>query len=289
VSYKRSTATKVITDTRIMRPVRMNFFGVKVLSNTSGSESILSTRMLHIHTRRAPRSELERFHERPKYTAEALRALRNNLHTWAFCNVDALRSSYLRLVGGKTNREDEIAAPLRVVAQMTGDERIVENLERALMYQQNRREDAENPGDLLERAMERLVARGYRQVSTTHVLLEMRLLAHSGLPVSDADEAPGWDRPEWVGRQLRTKGFIEPGTDNERRRLFGANLRLFTVNSAYRRRVIEQQSEPVAEAPEALDFCSGCADCPYSRVGCEIAPRREAALGEIGDAGALQT
>ncbi len=50
VSYKKETALKQWTDTKGMRVQTLNFFGVKVITNTQGTGEILGSRMFTIRT-----------------------------------------------------------------------------------------------------------------------------------------------------------------------------------------------------------------------------------------------
>lgn len=57
VSYNKNTSEKIWTDVKTMKTERLNFFGIKLISNTQGSDDILSTRMLRIQTLIMPDSE----------------------------------------------------------------------------------------------------------------------------------------------------------------------------------------------------------------------------------------
>ncbi|MCP1674170.1 hypothetical protein J2T57_001272 [Natronocella acetinitrilica] len=280
VSYKRSTACKVVTDSRTMRPVTMNFFGVKIISNTgTGTDPILGTRMLSINTRRAPLTALADFHGREKLPPEALRRVRNDAHSWVFANVPRMREAYLELVADKTNREDEIAAPLRVLARLSGRQDFIDGVDTALERQRATPIEKLEPATVLSQALENLIAAGYRQSSTSHLALEMRRLIDEdnvGLPLGEA--MPHWLRSEAIGRHLRQYGLAEEGAA-ERVRLHGAHLRLFTINRDYRRTVLQAiGADPDARAERnPVDFCTSCERCPYAALDCEIQERRGAA------------
>jgi hypothetical protein len=56
LSYKKSTAAKIWTDIKTMKVEKLNFFGIKMINNTTGVDAILGSRMFVIQTRkRLPR------------------------------------------------------------------------------------------------------------------------------------------------------------------------------------------------------------------------------------------
>lgn len=279
LSYNKATATKLWTDVKTMRTERLNFFGVKMINNTQGADQILGSRMLRIQTKKIPDHLKEEFAGlRP---AEDLRLaeLRDELHTWAFESVHEIASTYRVLYPKSTDRADEIAAPLLIMAVLANDEELASGLEVALARQKHRGSEPEDPVQVMIDALRNLVAQGYEMISITHLVLEMRSLIHENYGKGFTTEIPEWARPDWVGKMLRTHDLIEvdPGRQ-ERKRLFGAHLRFYPI----RRGFIDEVRGVLAERgvefkPGGADptaFCRGCAGCLYSLHNCEIMPRR---------------
>jgi hypothetical protein len=287
LSYTKKTATKIWTDVKSMRTRQLNFYGVKLINNTSGADDILSSRMLRVQTRRIPDHCKEEFLRRKNLDPSALASLRDELHTWAFESVSSIDREYRRLFPKVTDRAQEIEAPLKVVALLSGDATLGAALEVALARQKVSANDPEDPRALLRSALRGLVVQGYRRFSATHLLMEMRTLAHHDPDKTPASEAPDWSRVEWVGRMLRSRGLVDPDARTHgRKRLYGANLRLYDIHPDFAAEVARDYAEEMrrkygredaalATEPRPWDaFCQGCAGCPYRHAGCEIMPRR---------------
>jgi len=299
LSYTKKTATKIWTDVKTMRTKQLNFYGVKLINNTSGADDILSSRMLRVQTRRLPDHCKEEFLRRRPLDATALAGLRDELHTWAFEAVALVDGEYRKMFPKLTDRAQEIEAPLKVMALLSGDAELTAGLEVALARQKVTPTDPEDPRFLLREALRGLVVQGYVRFSATHLLMEMRSLAHHDPDKSPAGEKPDWSRVEWVGRLLRSRGLVDPDVRTHgRKRLYGANLRLYDVHPDFAGEVAKEYAEEMREKygqdEAALTvetrpwdaFCQGCAGCPYRHVGCEIMPRRmkvEAAGGALKD------
>jgi hypothetical protein len=210
-----------------------------------------------------------------------LDVLRDELHTWAFESASLVDAEYKKLFPKRTDRADEITAPLKVMASLAGVAELSSHLELALTRQAQKQLNPDDPAQVMREALDNLIALGYIMISITHLVLEMRDLIDQNYGQGSAYEIPEWARPEWVGRQLRTYDLIDsdPGK-SERRRLFGANLRVYLIQEAYieevRRRYADKNIEIPSERPEPTAFCRGCDRCPYSDNGCEIMPRRMA-------------
>src|ERR1043166_4230600 len=287
LSYTKKTATKIWTDVKSMRTKQLNFYGVKLINNTSGADDILSSRMLRVQTRRLPDHRREEFLRRRPLDAPALASLRDELHTWAFESVALVDGEYRRLFPKVTDRAQEIEAPLKVMARLAADPKLTAALEVALARQKIGAADPDDTRVLLREALRGLVIQGYVRFSATHLLLEMRCLARHDPEKTSAAESPEWSRVVWVGRMLRSRGLVDPDPKTHgRKRLYGANLRLYDVSRNFAAEVAKQYAEEVREkygredaalpsAPRRWDdFCQGCAGCPYRHAGCEIMPRR---------------
>lgn len=84
VSYNKHTAEKVWTDVKTMKTERLNFFGIKLISNTQGADDILSTRMLRIQTLHMPDSEKGTIKKMSASDFTQIENLRQELHAWGF-------------------------------------------------------------------------------------------------------------------------------------------------------------------------------------------------------------
>jgi hypothetical protein len=66
---------------------RLNFYGVKMINNTTGTDHILGSRALKIYMRKIP-NHLKMVLETPdSWDVIELNKLRDELHTWTFENV----------------------------------------------------------------------------------------------------------------------------------------------------------------------------------------------------------
>ncbi len=270
LSYKKSTAVKIWTDvSRGMRTEELNFYGVKMINNTSGLDAILGSRMLRVQTRRMPEG-LKSVSE--AFDARKLAALRDELHTWTFEHVGLVEDTYRRLCPGFADRSEEIAAPLRVFAELAGNEILRAELERHLDRTRNAKADPDDPEELMREAMRRLVADGYKSVATTHVVLEMKTLVDQNQDRRFTNEIPQWEDPAWLGRMLRSHDLVDAEAPPRRMFLFGKSLRVYPVRDHFLIEVLGGQE--VAETREPSDFCSGCAGCRYRNAGCPIMERR---------------
>lgn len=270
VSYKKSTATKVITDAATMKTRTLNFFGVKILNNTTGtSGATLGSRMVKVHTQYLPPEEKAAFLARPKISESELAELRNLMHVWAMSHVQQVRSAYLETIVNKSLREEEIAAPLRTLARLASDKNAAAALERAL-----EKDELENldPVELLGRTVESLARQGYRAVSLQHVLLMLR---EARVHVEDSCVEAPWLKLEWIGKQLRQ---MKVTTDDAiRKRLHGVHLRIVTLAPEYLADLVRRYGQlPAARDP--FDFCGQCDKCRFARVDCEISVKRNMKL-----------
>ncbi len=283
LSYKQSTAIKVWTDVKTMEPQKLNFFGVKMINNTSGVDAILGSRMYTIQTRRMLPAEKQAWEETRRYISEQPLALRNDLHTWAFQNVRSIDQIYRNMFPHSGERSDEIAAPLRVLAEIIDDAKIKQSLEAALMRHATQPKDLDDPVEIVEEALQNLVLEGYFRVSNQHIIMEMRKIAPENYGMERTTDIPEFLRPEWVGRTIRNQGWIVGTKESEKRvRHLGMNLRTHQIADSFigmiRDRVAQEGADnspwedPEAQAP--LAFCSGCEGCPYRSTGCDWIERR---------------
>lgn len=263
-SYKKISATKIVTNAKRKTEV-MNFFGVKIISNTKGVDAILGSRMLHIATGSIPKSSIGQFLARQGLTTDELISLRNDLHIWAFDNVRMINSAYQEAVQGSSERDEEIAAPLRVVAGLIDAPGPQESLGRALSNQSVRKQSHSSPEDALRAVMDKLVLEGAHQLTIVEISLRLRRLM--GVKV-DSKKKLTWMQSEWISKKVRSLGYVDVSAG--RKNLFGFQMRIVNISK-------EKRFELQAFATDKRDpfaFCSGCINCPFKALGCEILPYR---------------
>lgn len=286
VSYKKETAVKNWVDTKGMRVYALNFFGVKVITNTQGAGEILGSRMLVIRTAR-----LKDLRGRPRTEGlppEALSELRDNLYVWAMENAASLHALYRERFAGKGERLDEIAAPLRTIAHHLGDEELVARLEEALRRQEGRLEEAPSDVEVVETALKELVRQGYRAyVALSHVVYEARRLVGDDWGRERTVDIPRWRDPKWVGQIARNYGWAAP-EKAVRPRLWDKQFRVMRLEPSFVERVVaELQANRVPMEPpkQPLAFCleTPCAECAYLHY-CDIKREKENWLKRYGEA-----
>ena len=282
LSYNKTTAVKLWTDIRTMRTQTLDFYGVKMINNTRGADGILGSRMLRIQTRRIPEALKDEFAGLAKTADHQLAGLRDELHTWAFENVAAVDEQYRLLSAKGADRADEIMAPLRVMASISGDSQLKTQLERALGRQQQATVDLSNPVEVMKKAFHRLVAQGYDTISITHLVLEIRDLISSDCGKSFTADMAEWACPETVGRMLRREDLIDFSPERTKRiRVRGANLRFYPVSPSYIEQVHGASATDGVEAGVTVkrpqEFCQECESCQYRTLDCDIMARSPAA------------
>jgi hypothetical protein len=279
LSYNKATAVKLWTDIKSMRTQLLDFYGVKMINNTRGTGEILGSRMLKIQTRKIPEGMKKEFGNIQPAESTKLSRLRDELHSWTFDNVKRIETAYRTLYPRTPDRSDEITAPLKVMASLANDPQLSSELEIALTRQSQQALKLDSPQELLHEAVKNLVAQGYDVISPTHVTLEMRKLINQGNN-SFLEDMPEWVKPGWVGRMLRSLNVVDGDPESGRRmRVYGANLRFYSIRAAYLEQVKEwfgrRKTEISIGVRQPTDFCKDCESCPYSRLGCEIMPKKQ--------------
>jgi hypothetical protein len=273
VSYNKHTAVKYWTDVKTMKTERLDFFGVKLLSNTLGADAILGSRMIRIQTRKMEEGTKSNLREFSVEDLRNMHRLRNELHTWAFENVAKVEKTYHQVYANKTDRQAEIAAPLRTMAKIVGDPDLTAKLEACLARQHiQERSLNDDPVETLKEAVRNLITQGFDTVTLTHVQLEMRALLDANYGMSNKTEIPEWDRPEWIGRQLRSNDLVAEVALG-RRRVYGKNLRLVRFSDWVLKKTTHDESGKlvcITEKKEPEAFCQGCNGCAYRNAGCEL-------------------
>lgn len=276
LSYNKETSWKIWTDvSRGMKVERLNFFGIKMVNNTTGTDNILGSRMMRVQTRKLPEELKPAFGVSEQYDTTSLHRLRDELHTWTFENVALIDETYKRLFPSPTDRASEIAAPLRVFAEISGEEKLAQGLAQALETKSNSVADPDDPVEVMKEAMKRLIREGYKEISTTHVVMEMRTLIDQNTDRHMTNEIVKWEDPAWVGRQLRTYDIIDSNSQGARQWLFGKSLRIYPIEDHFVVEVLGQGEEtPAYLERKPTDFCAGCADCRYRSADCTIMESR---------------
>lgn len=268
VSYKKSTATRMITDPTTRKTSVMNFFGVKIVSNTKGVDDILGSRMLQVHTRHIDPELLEEFKGRERFDEDTLDHLRNMLHTWAFENTSKIYQVYQSFSQHHGDRDTEISLPLRVIAKLSDDKDIILSIETALAAQKRRKNQHNNPSEMLKMVVDRLIREGYSTIAITHIMLELRREMDPGYDIDYSKEMPGWSKQEWIGRKLREFDIVQDSS--LRKRVKGKNLRLVKIKSNYVNAVLSKTKAPSVKKRAPESFCRECANCPFKHHHCEI-------------------
>lgn len=287
LSYKKSTAMKMVTEFKNGQALQreFNYFGIKVINNTRGSDAILGSRMLTIHTRHMPAQV--KVEKSLKMQPDSLVELRNKLHSWAFDNVTNVAEAYQAIFPNKTGRQDEIEAPLRVIAALSGDETLVETLEKALSRQKNVSADPYSPEEVLREALESILRRSIERdgvvptwVTVTQVMYEMASMVDANYGKEFTTSLANTEKPEWVGRAL-LQGYVDPDAPRQRTTLYGKGLRAYRltedfISSAIRKVAEEMPSLEVGDMARSVNFkafCKACATCPY-RMHCDMQKSR---------------
>ena len=87
------------------------------------------------------------------------------------------------------------------------------------------------------------------------------------------NEIPEWQRPEWIGRQLRTLGLLD-SVDLGRSTFYGKRLKVMQFNDYAINEVIEELGATIDQIKEPFDFCKGCSTCPYANSHCDFRAKR---------------
>lgn len=265
ISYKKASATKIVTNAR-RKTESMNFYGIKIVSNTKGVDAILGSRMMHISTQNMGQNDLEEFLSRKGLNTQELFDLKNCLHTWAFDHVADVDQLYQQEVAGSTARDEEIAAPLKVIAQLTGLPNALKWLEDSLGEQRVKKASFKTPEQALEYVMEKMATEGARRFSLIEVSLRLRQVL--GVAGFSKSSRPLWSKPEWLSRRLRESGWI--AEELKRKNLFGYQMKVYGMSDQKR---IERGAVGAGKG-KPFDFCGGCAGCPYRQMHCDILPYR---------------
>lgn len=82
-------------------------------------------------------------------------------------------------------------------------------LEKALQLQKTVSLSVDNIDQAIVEASKNLIKDGFFEFTTTHLIMELRLLLDDNYGKSMTNEIADWERPEWIGRKLRTLGMLD--------------------------------------------------------------------------------
>lgn len=270
VSYNADTAKKPWTDSSAGFKVRtLNGFGIKVINNTLGVDSILGSRMIRISTQRMPAETAAKQRSR-RPVHRNLAKLRDELHIWAFESVNEVVHVYREQVA-PSKRDEEIAAPLRVLAILAGDNEIKTKLESSLSASVRIATiENDSPQDIVREAVNNLVKRGQYWVSASLVSMEARRLVGPNFGKSHTAELTEIDDEKIVGRYLVSLGLVEQ--QQTRARVHGVQMRFAKVREHVLQEVFNDGTRP--DDVGVQGFCASCDGCPYAAQNCGIRSRR---------------
>lgn len=281
VSYKKDTATKAWTNTKTMRVEKLDFFGVKVITNTQGADAILSTRMLRVYTRKLARDALNSVTRATPLSGQELQELRDNLHIWTMENVQAIAGQYRAHHASHSDRQEEITAPLRTLSALIPHPVLSQQLQAALALKEKEPAAELASTDLVREAVKSLVHQGYwDRLSIKQLMLEMRLMVGEDWGKRTTTEIPEWQEPRWVGRTLRAEQIVDPHSRDDRPRLWGEQTRVVALEKAFVAETLNELDERGIERAhlmrQPLEFClpQPCETCPYAMI-CEMRPIKE--------------
>jgi hypothetical protein len=272
LGYKKRTGHKAITDKNGKTTV-FDFYGPKIINNTRGSDAILGSRAIHIQTRHISETKGREIILTGSDPDDLIR-LRDELHAWGMASANLIYENYMEFVETGHARQSEIAAPLRTIAKLSGDDHVKETLEAALGRQYRRSQRTEDPVDLLREAISNCIREGVTEkLSASQLLLELRLLAEENSVIPSALMSETWLQPEWVGHQLRIQNVLKAGVKTKRIRLYGLVTRIYVLGPEYVRMVLGE-NPTISYRLDPLAFCEGntCTKCRYDRV-CETTIR----------------
>jgi len=273
-SYKKSSAKRNVTDTKTMTVKTLNYFGVKMMSNTSGIDEILGTRTLKFYTRLAPRGKFKSEEIDIDFTTE----LRHELHAWAMENIKTVHKYYLTI--DRDVRIDEICAPLRSIADQTQksySKKLNQSIDTMIKKRESNDIADKSPSDISIEALIRLINLGYKTISLDQVIMEMSLLVSIDYEKENTSDIPMWRKIKWQRRNLLDQELIS--TPGEKFRPHGVALTLIyqITKKAIEIAKVEKKndglsSENVSDT-DGKRFCKmnlSCSECRYNGVVCDI-------------------
>ena len=275
-SYKKVSSKRNVTDPKTMAVQVLNFFGVKMMSNTSGIDEILGTRTLKIHTRKAPPGKFKSKEFDPAYANQ----LRFELHAWAMENINQVYDSYIKL--DRDDRISEICAPLRAVANQakrSDSNRYNEDLNTMIERRRSEDNSSRSPSDVAQEALMRLIGLGYQTTCLEQIVMEMSLIVPTNYQKDYSTDIPEWRDHQWLKRILKQLNLIS--SSGIKFRPFGnSSSRLYQITSeatenysVIRNDLPKEDDVQISQDGDGKMFCkrhSVCKSCRYVGVDCDI-------------------
>lgn len=276
LSYKKKTSRKAITDGS-REPTTFDFYGPKVINNTRGVDQILKSRVLTVRTARMPiekRLHLNLIGSDP----ETMFALRNELHVWGMAAASDVRTAYQNIMRENHGaRQDEILAPLKAIAGLTGDDNFLNRLESACRRESDAEQKSLDSSNLLEEALRKAVSAGFvHEISLPHLQLQIARLASRNPHWVISTPSTFRKDPQWIGNQVG--GFKEKKNGMRRARLYGKVTRIYRLSENYVKEIIEslpaEERVSLVKIKDPFDFCltRRCVDCEFANICEETVP-----------------
>lgn len=170
----------------------------------------------------------------------------------------------------KVNREDEIAAPLKVIAEISNDAAIKSDLESVIRRRAAQPTMADEELALRE-AIKNIVASGRDYISATQVINEMAILLGADFGQTSTTEVPSWRQPAVIGRKLRDQ-WVDGDRCERPYVAFGVRLRSFALLPDRKSEIEKEllaEGRTIGPSQKPGTFCVSCEKCRY-RSFCEI-------------------
>lgn len=278
--YKKLTATRTVTDiNNNNKAVKLNMFGIKILSNTEGvADQPLLQRMYIIKTKRLPNDTKWKKEPLPP---EVIFNLRQDLHAWAFSYVHDIALIYERDYSDYISRADEISAPLQAIAKHLNNEKVNHSFQRALDVQAFRQRSKESPEGYLEEACRQVVTQGYNSATVKQIHFEMKTLMDPLEGRANRHEIVEWDKLAWVTNTLNDLNIIT--SQRSRKTLNVHKLTVVTFTDDFTSKIRSEVSIPVSIKEDPREFCLKqiCNKCAYINV-CDMQKRND--MNNMSDA-----
>lgn len=269
IGYKRATGVRGLVGQN-RKLIRQHVYGVKAITCVSGVEEIVGTRMIRIQT--APFSKALAGTSIRRFLAADLEVadnLRQEMHSWAFKNVDLIQTTYAELTQ-TSSRWDEITAPLHVFSVLSEDAELQNKLKYALETQPVQEAIDVPLEEALSKLMEDLVRRGLmREVSVTHIKNEMELRLRDSSGQNREASHSGRVPESWITRTLKAQNWIKLESTVKRTRARKKVLQRVWPLNEDRVSSILQTLTPQPQEQNATSFCQHCDACEYVTI-CEI-------------------
>jgi len=281
VSYSKATGVKSVVDQNGVSRT-LYFYSPKVITNIQGIDAVNATRMYQVLCRPMPPSVAESGLIRGSDAAIS-EPLRQELHAWGMANIHDAHLRYREKAASRSGRAEQIAAPLRVIADMAGDEDFIESVDGAISRLSASRGDATGAEDLVAQAVAEAIEKGARDlISLAQVRAELALIPEARI-LEPAHQVPSdlaaLQDHGALGRMLRTLGIRLP-KEGPRVRLSGQLMRCYHLDPEFVQSVLDKAAEekravlPPYKGTDrkrlGVAFCEAqsCTHCAYASI-CE--------------------